>query len=112
MRRDRDRLEDILEAIERIQRYVDKGRKAFNGDELVQTWILHHIQIIGEASRSLSEDIRTRHSNVPWAQIIGMRNILVHDYFGIDLEEVWLTAARNIPQLRRKIEEILETLNE
>jgi uncharacterized protein with HEPN domain len=88
MRSERERLLDILEAIERIEKYADEGKNAFEGDELIQTWIVHHITIIGEACRNLSDDFQAQHSNVPWADIVGMRNILVHHYFGIDTEAV------------------------
>lgn len=107
MKRDRQRLEDILEAIERIERYSSVGRSSFDRDELVQTWVVHHLQIIGEAVRGLSEEIRSAHPDVPWAQIAAMRNILVHDYFGIDLEEVWAAVARDVPALKAKVAEIL-----
>ena len=90
MKEDRDRLEDILEAIERIERYAEKGRNIFEADELIQTWFIHHIQVIGEGARRLSQELRNRYPEIPWSAIIGMRNIVVHDYFGIDLEEVWL----------------------
>ena len=103
MRRDRQRLEDILEAIERIEKYASGGRESFDRDELVQTWIVHHLQIIGEAVRGLSDEIRSAHPDIPWAQIAAMRNILVHDYFGIDLEEVWAAVVRDLPQLKAKI---------
>ena len=103
MRRDRQRLEDILEAIERIEKYASGGRASFDRDELVQTWVLHHLQIIGEAARGLSDEIRSAHPDIPWAQIAAMRNILVHDYFGIDLEEVWTAVVRDLPQLKAKI---------
>ena len=103
MRRDRQRLEDILEAIERIEKYASGGRESFDRDELVQTWVLHHLQIIGEAVRGLSDEIRSAHPDIPWAQIAAMRNILVHDYFGIDLEEVWTAVVRDLPQLKTKI---------
>ena len=103
MRRDRQRLEDILEAIERIEKYASGGRATFDRDELVQTWVLHHLQIIGEAVRGLSDEIRSAHPDIPWAQIAAMRNILVHDYFGIDLEEVWAAVVRDLPQLKAKI---------
>ncbi|HEX2798811.1 MAG TPA: DUF86 domain-containing protein [Thermoanaerobaculia bacterium] len=108
MKRDRQRLEDILEAIERIEKYASGGRASFDRDELVQTWIVHHLQIIGEAVRGLSEEIRSAHSDVPWAQIAAMRNILVHDYFGIDLEEVWAAVARDVPPLKAKVAAILD----
>ena len=97
MRRDRQRLEDILEAIERIEKYASGGRESFDRDELVQTWVVHHLQIIGEAVRGLSDEIRSAHPDIPWAQIAAMRNILVHDYFGIDLEEVWAAVADEAP---------------
>jgi uncharacterized protein with HEPN domain len=103
LRRDRQRLEDILEAIERIEKYASGGRATFDRDELVQTWVLHHLQIIGEAVRGLSDEIRSAHPDIPWAQIAAMRNILVHDYFGIDLEEVWTAVVRDLPQLKTKI---------
>jgi len=107
LRRDRQRLEDILEAIERIEKYASGGRASFDRDELVQTWIVHHLQIIGEAVRGLSDEIRVVHPVVPWAQIAAMRNILVHDYFGIDLDEVWAAVARDMPTLKTKVAAIL-----
>jgi uncharacterized protein with HEPN domain len=65
LRRDRQRLEDILEAIERIEKYASGGRATFDRDELVQTWVLHHLQIIGEAVRGLSDEIRSAHPDIP-----------------------------------------------
>lgn len=89
MRNERERLLDILEAIERIEKYAEEGKDAFEADELIQTWIVHHITSIGEACRGLSNEFQANHANVPWADIIGMRNILVHHYFGIDTDAVW-----------------------
>ena len=74
MRDDRARLLDIQEAIERIERYTARGRAAFEQDELIQTWVVHHIQIIGEASRTISADFRAQHPEVPWTEIIGMKS--------------------------------------
>jgi len=108
MRDDRARLLDIQEAIERIERYTARGRAAFEQDELIQTWVLHHIQIIGEASRTISADFRAQHPEVPWIEIIGMRNILVHHYFGIDLNAVWFVVERDLPDLKRAIAAMLE----
>ncbi len=110
MRRDRQRLEDVLEAIERIEKYTAGGRTPFDKDELVQTWTLHHFQIIGEAVRGLSEEVRSANPEVPWGQIAAMRNILVHDYFGIDLDEVWNAVVRDLPPLKSKVDAILRTL--
>ena len=110
MTSDSDRLENILEAIEQIEKYALKGRKVFDSEELVQTWIIHHIQIIGEATRRLSEQMRSNYPDISWSAIIGMRHILVHDYFGVDLKEVWSTVEKDIPDLKAKIEAILKDL--
>lgn len=107
MKDDRVRLEDILEAIKRVERYARRGQKAFQTDELIQNWAIHHIQIIGEAAGKLSESFRKAHSEIPWPQIIKMRHVLVHDYFGIDLEEVWAAVERDLPNLKRKVKAIL-----
>jgi uncharacterized protein with HEPN domain len=110
MRGERERLLDILEAIERIEKYAVDGKPAFEADELIQTWVVHHITIIGEACRSLSDDFQARHTNIPWADIIGMRNILVHHYFGIDTDAVWSVVDHDIPELKFNIETILKNI--
>ena len=111
MKDDRARLEDLLEAIERIERYAGRGRETFETDELLQTWIVHHIQIIGEAARKLTHDFRIAQPHIPWRQIIAMRNVLVHDYFGIDHEAVWLAVQRDLPRLKTEIHALLFKLS-
>jgi uncharacterized protein with HEPN domain len=111
MRNDRERLLDILEAIERIEKYTSRGREVFEEDELIQTWVIHHLEVIGEASRSLSTDIKTRHPETPWSKIAGMRNILVHHYFGIDTSAVWNAVAHDLPSLKQQIEVMLALLS-
>jgi len=110
MRSERERLLDILEAIERIEKYADEGKETFEADELIQTWIVHHITIIGEACRTLSDDFQARYANVPWADIVGMRNILVHHYFGIDKDAVWSVVEKDLPELKLNIQAILKNL--
>ena len=110
MRDDRQRLQDILEAIELIEKYASKGRTAFEQDELIQTWFLRHLQIIGEASRALSDNIRDSHTEIPWAKIIGMRHILVHNYFEIDLPIVWNAVELELPELKGKVTAILQEM--
>ena len=78
MRSDRERLIDAVEAIERIDRHAAKGKEVFAREELVQTWVIHHLEILGEACRNLSDGLRNAHPEVPWTQIVGMRNILAH----------------------------------
>ena len=107
MRDDRERLLDIQEAIGNIEKYAAQGREVFEQDELIQTWIIHHLEIIGEACRALSSEFMKKHSEVPWTDIIAMRNILVHQYFGIDKKAVWSVIQQNLPDLKRHIEEML-----
>jgi len=112
MRDDKARLFDILEAIERIESYSARGEEAFRSDELIQNWMVRHIQIIGEASRALSQDLRSRTPNIPWSDIIGMRNIVVHHYFDTDLEVVWQVVVSDIPRLKGMILKLMKNLEE
>ena len=83
MRDPQERLRDILDAIARIERYAARGREAFEQDELIQVWIVHHLQVIGEAAAQLGQNFHDAHPEVPWPQIVAMRNILVHKYVGV-----------------------------
>jgi uncharacterized protein with HEPN domain len=107
VRNDRERLDDILEAIERIEKYAARGRIALYEDELIQTWIVHHLMIIGEACRVMSPQFRAAHRDEIWVQAAGLRNVIVHEYFGIDHEIVWGVIERDLPELKRRIVEIL-----
>lgn len=107
MRDERERLLDIQEAIERIERYAARGRAAFAQDELIQIWVLYHLQIIGEAARALPPEFTAQHSQIPWPRIVGMRNILVHNYFGVDVSIVWSVVERELPLLKQQVASIL-----
>src|SRR2546429_6201467 len=104
---DRESLFHILEAIDRIERDGQRGRQVFDSEELIQSWIVHHLQILGEASRELSEDFKAKNPQVPWKSIIGMRNVLVHDYMNIDLDVAWTAAPVHAPPLRAQVEQML-----
>jgi uncharacterized protein with HEPN domain len=106
MRDDREKLQDILDAIDRIDRYAVQGRQAFEQNELIQTWFTQNLQIIGEAARSLSSATRDQHPEIPWTKIIGMRNILTHNYFEIDLDIVWAVVEQELPGLKQAFEAI------
>lgn len=107
MRDDRERLLDMLEAIAQIERYATRGQEVFQTDELIQVWIVHHLQIIGEAAASTSDALQDEHSEIPWAAIIAFRNILVHEYFRVDLNAVWRIVERDLPNLKGSVEKIL-----
>ncbi len=110
MRDDGERILDMLEAIERIQRHAEKGRDGFEKDELLQTWVVHHLQIIGEAASKLSEEFRDAHQEIAWPQIVAMRNVIAHEYFGIDLDTVWQVVERDLPELTQKLNAIEQAL--
>jgi uncharacterized protein with HEPN domain len=110
MRDPRERLRDILEAIEHIERYASQGRGAFERDELIQNWIVRHLQIIGEAARATPQEVRERTTNVPWSKIIGMHHILVHDYFRIDADTVWGVVEHDLTGLKQALRELLDEL--
>ena len=110
MRDPAERLRDILEAIDQIEEYVVQGRTAFEQEKLIQGWFMRHLQIIGEAARALPEEVRDLAPAVQWSEIIGMRHILVHHYFGVDLAVIWEIVEHDLPKLRREIETLLRSL--
>jgi len=110
MRDDKARLTDILEAIERIEDYAIRGEEAFRSDELIQSWMVRHIQIIGEAATAVSQDSRNLAPEIPWSDIIGMRHIIVHHYFETDLDVVWRVVVTDIPRLKAMILKLMEKL--
>lgn len=112
MREPRQRLKDMLDAIAKIERYAARGQEAFEQEELIQTWILYHIQLIGEAAARLGKAFHESHPEIPWAQIVAMRNVVVHEYFGVDLQEVWRTVERDLPVLKRQTEALVKRLEE
>lgn len=110
MRDDRELLRDVLEAIERIEKHTGRGRQAFESDDLIQTYAVHHILILGEACRSVSAELKQSHPEVPWKKIVGMRHILVHHYFEIDTDVVWSVIEKELPTLKRDLAQILGEL--
>ena len=107
MRNDHERLLDIQEAIERIEKYSMQGRERFEQDELIQIWVLHNLQILCEAARAISLDFKNQHAEISWQQIAGMRNILVHQYFGIDAAIVWAVVEDHLPTLKQQVSDLL-----
>jgi uncharacterized protein with HEPN domain len=105
----RFRVQDILQAIEKIQRF-SRGMtlKQFKTNELVLDAVVRNLEIIGEASRSIPTSVRRLHSGVPWEDMNGMRNILIHEYFGVDVKIVWRTVKKSLPALHKQLQELVQ----
>jgi uncharacterized protein with HEPN domain len=110
VRDDRERLLDILDSISLIEKYLLLNKDLYHLNEMELMGIVRCIEIIGEASRCLSEDCKNKYNQVPWRQISNMRNILVHQYFEIDTDRVESVIRKNIPELKVSVEEILKQL--
>jgi uncharacterized protein with HEPN domain len=107
VRSDELRLADILAAIGNIERRAAQGREAFASDELLQVWMLHHREIIGEALRSMSAAFQTQYRDrIDWSGWVGLRGVLAHQYFRVDPTIVWETVERDIPKLKASLLDI------
>ncbi len=103
-RRSELRVQDILDAIDRIASYVaGMDYEHFLADRKTQDAVTRNIEIMGEAARALPEDFKEQHADVPWSEIVAMRNVIVHQYFGILPEVVWDVVKNELPSLRSQI---------
>lgn len=109
MRHERLFLEDIVSAADAIAEFIEgQTPQSFEANRMLRSAVVHQLTIIGEAVAHLSAELRARHPRIPWTDLKGFRNIVVHNYFGIDWEEVWRAAARDLPVLRAEIATILQ----
>lgn len=101
------RLEDILISIERIQTYIKEMNYAqWEHDHKTIDAVTRNLEIIGEAANNIPREIMTRFPDIPWNHMRGMRNMLAHEYFGVDIEVIWKTAIEDLPELKEQIESI------
>ncbi len=104
-------LRDILEAIDKIERYTENMNfEDFSDNELIQDGVIRNLEIIGEAVKNLPDDIKKDYSEVEWRKIAGLRDILIHAYFGVDLEVIWDIVKNKVSELKGMVREILSNL--
>lgn len=104
------RLRDIQGAIANIEEYTTKGRKAFDESELVQVWIIYHLMVIGEAIRNLPRTLKNEYAHTPWEKMSDMGDLLIHEYFATDNNNVWLVATQDVPVVKATIDALLQMI--
>ena len=102
-----EHLRGIQEAIERIMKYTAQGRNSFDQEELVQNWVIHHLEIIGRAVHAIPQDFKELHPEISWREFDGMRNILVRYYVPVNRDEIWAVVEDDLPGLKTQVEAIL-----
>jgi uncharacterized protein with HEPN domain len=103
-------LSDILRCMENIANYTQSGEADFLQSQLLQDAVIRNFEIIGEATKHLSLELRQQYPEIPWRRMAGFRDILIHSYMSIDVSTVW-QAVQELPPLKARIQSILETLN-
>jgi len=100
----------ILEAIEQINAYIgDMDKAAFRTDRMRQDAVIRQLEIIGEATKNISADLRQAYPETPWKDMAGMRDVLIHNYFGVDIGAVWRTVTQDLADLKQQISQILQS---
>ena len=111
MRKDKAYLQDILDAISDIEKFAEGVSKdEFYENREKQYAVLRALEIVGEATKNLSKEVRGKYRRIPWMDIAGMRDKLIHFYFGVKLDLVWQTVRGKLPELKVQIQEILEEM--
>lgn len=101
-------LQDILAAIERIEEFIqDMDLETFKADDKTVSAVIRKLEIIGEAAKGVPEEIRSSHPHIPWREMSGMRDKLIHFYFGVDYDLVWATVKRRLPDVKGWMKEIV-----
>jgi len=100
-------LKHILDAIDRVESYVAVGRDIFTTTTHWQDAVIRQLEIVGEATKRLSPDRKAQYPEIPWRRIAGLRDVLIHDYLGVDISTVWEITQQNLPELKRTVQTML-----
>lgn len=111
MKDDRVYLLHILDAIGAIEEYTQGGHEPFAATRMIQDAVIRNLEVLGEAVKNLSSTLRDNHPEIPWQRIAGLRDILIHQYFGVDLGSVWGVVEHRLPDLKQNIEHLLNASN-
>jgi len=110
MRSDQVYLHHMLDAIQRIESYVAVGYDSFMSASHWQDAVIRQLEILGEATKRQSADLRAHHDEVAWRRVAGLRDVLIHDYMGVDLQAVWEVTQQHLPVLKDQLTLILDEL--
>ncbi|MBO8182727.1 MAG: DUF86 domain-containing protein [Archaeoglobus sp.] len=105
-------IQDMLEAIEKIERYISSIRDSqdFMEQDMVVDAVLRNLEIIGEAAKNIPENLRSKYREIPWNRVVGLRNVVIHGYFAVDLEIVWVIIKEQLPELKKVLLKMMEGL--
>jgi uncharacterized protein with HEPN domain len=101
-------LDNILECIQRIESYVAEGKEAFMSNSMMQDAVIRNFEIIGEATKRLSSGVKQGNTDIPWRQMAGFRDVLIHDYLSVDMAEVWSVVERDLPTIKPLLLDVLQ----
>ncbi|WP_414548748.1 DUF86 domain-containing protein [Anabaena sp. CCY 0017] len=110
MKDERLYLSNIQECIERIEEYTKGGKEEFMQTKMIQDAVIRNFEIIGEATKRLSPELRSAYYDIPWQQMAGLRDVLIHDYLKVNINLVWQIIEQNLSELKTQVAEILENL--
>lgn len=106
-------LEDIISSIKKIEKYINNvSFEEFPDNEMIVDAVVRNLEIIGEAARNLDDDFKETNSHIPWRNMIGLRNIMIHEYFGIDLNIIWKIVTDDITKTKPEILKLIQTFTE